>query len=777
MKHMTKRLFPLLCMIMLLCGCAQSPAETTAAATQQTSATAFTTVATLPSADPRSSYEEAIAVLNAASDIQLQITVTQEIAAGKEVFTNTSHQSVSLQSRGTDQLCASITETATYGDYATDISEIYIDGTAYATVYGSNFSDEMTPEEFTARYLPVVLLDAANYETVSWKDAQTISFSDATAPEAWLPEEAADLVNAEGTATLDSLGNIISVTYFVTYRCSGVTVTTEVMQALSAQEDTTIEAPADSSAYTPITCLDVPKLMEQAYGYLLQADTVTVSTLKSTVSQAAGVVLNQQIDINSYNAKMMQVEQSVYQTDYTGESYTDKLLEIFRDGTYTSSSNGETPKPNASVTEDGMLQYIQTYLLSLIPDLSYLAEAQCTDLGSCYLIEYSGTEDLAQIYCQEVNALLFSDENFLNNMASGYETLTMDAYLAIDKYTGLPTAAGVSYAGSHTINGISYLLTSQADQSLDLASLDSYETITELSSPDTQPEIPATPLFYKVTGENGQLMWLLGTIHVGDDRTGYLPQEIYDAFESADALAVEFDTEAFDAVVEEDDALQAALSDAYYYSDGSTAADHIKDTELYDHALKLMKASGSYNFNTPYLKPSMWGSAIDNFNLQLGRSLASDKGVDTRLLKLAKAQNKKILDIESGEFQIRMLTGWSDALQEALLSDSVSVTAAEYNRSVGELYELWCSGEEAALIEALTDDTTQLTSEEKALYNEYNTAMSTHRNAAMLETAKEYLESGDVIFYAVGLAHLLVEDGLVNTLRTTGYTVELVPYA
>ena len=54
--------------------------------------------------------------------------------------------------------------------------------------------------------------------------------------------------------------------------------------------------------------------------------------------------------------------------------------------------------------------------------------------------------------------------------------------------------------------------------------------------------------------------------------------------------------------------------------------------------------------------------------------------------------------------------------------------------------------------------------------------MEIDRNAGMLEVAKKYLESGDTVFYAVGLAHLLAEDGLVFTLRDAGYTVELVPY-
>ena len=51
------------------------------------------------------------------------------------------------------------------------------------------------------------------------------------------------------------------------------------------------------------------------------------------------------------------------------------------------------------------------------------------------------------------------------------------------------------------------------------------------------------------------------------------------------------------------------------------------------------------------------------------------------------------------------------------------------------------------------------------------------RNEGMLEVALEYLESGETVFYAVGLAHLLQENGLVDTLQTAGYTVEQVSYS
>ena len=146
----------------------------------------------------------------------------------------------------------------------------------------------------------------------------------------------------------------------------------------------------------------------------------------------------------------------------------------------------------------------------------------------------------------------------------------------------------------------------------------------------------------------------------------------------------------------------------------------------------------------------------------------------------------EILDIESGIFQVQMMGNYSDDLQALLLEESLEIDSAEYCASVGELYELWCAGDEAALREELSSevDTSEFTEEElaeyeeqKPLIDEYNKAMSYDRNDGMLDVAIRYLESGDTIFYAVGLAHLLDDvNGLVDTLRAAGYTVELVTY-
>jgi uncharacterized protein YbaP (TraB family) len=121
-----------------------------------------------------------------------------------------------------------------------------------------------------------------------------------------------------------------------------------------------------------------------------------------------------------------------------------------------------------------------------------------------------------------------------------------------------------------------------------------------------------------------------------------------------------------------------------------------------------------------------------------------------------------------------------------MLRETMETSARDSWESTWELYELWCAGDEAALRAELSDavDMTDWTEEEiaeyesqKHLIEEYNKAMSYDRNDGMLKKAIEYLESGDVVFYAVGLAHLLNDvNGLVDALRNAGYTVELVTY-
>lgn len=803
MKRHFTALLALVLSILLVAGCAPNiPMETTTAPTAPpaSSTTVPSTTDATQSADARDIYHQFLEQMPA--NITMDVTMEYVMDVAGFPFTSTSQQTITYWGRDTDDFRATVTESFDFGDHTADNTEVFYDGMAYAVVCGDYFCEEMTGEEFAARYLPVALLDDTLYETVT-ADGNTITFADATDLESWLIQDSAEILVAEGTVTVS--GNAITVSYIATYQVGGSTITVTVQQSFREAEGSA-EKPANADAYQVTESIDGFKLLDNALGYLLQTEQFSSTTLVSTQSQAAGMVINQQYHLDSYitdRGTDYAVETNIYAMDATDTMEQD-IVEHFIGGKYTIEVDDGEETSNATVTAALMESYVQETLYANIFDNIYLTGASITDLGSLYLVEFTCHEDLATSICETFSETYLGDPGLLNSIASKYQTNKMEYYVSFDKYTLLPIACGYLYEGCHTIDGYDYLLIEQLDQSFDLASLTSHDAIYDEPAPDTEPEEKPTPLFYKVTGPNGQQMWLFGTIHVGDDRTAFLPQEIYDALLSSDALAVECDTEGFDEALEDDDDLQSQVSDCYFYS-GSTISDHLDTEDLYEDALKVMKATGSYFYNSEYMKASLWSSSIDNYYLSQAHQLVSEKGLEKRLEDIADENDIPLWEVESSMFQIRMMTGYSDYLQEFQLYSSAYSHGKDSWEGVAELYELWCKGDEAALIEEMKretwafkeedleetedmdeedladlqyirDNLDSINAELEKIYNEYIKSMESDRNAGMLEVAKGYLESGDTVFFAVGLAHLIAEDGLVFTLRDAGYTVELVTY-
>ena len=765
MKLSTRILSLFLAVLLCLSGCNQSPAPTT----QPTLSGDATTI-----------YNNAAQRIVDAQNLHIVTTTTQQITTAGQSFTATTNEQLTYLGLHADNFAAAAEKTINYGDYETALTECYTGGTVYTTILESNFRAAMPADVYMKRYTPAVIITPENYGQISVAD-NTVTFTDALQPESWLSSEEITLESATASATIDSAGNLKEARYTVTYTYGGAQITKAIVQTVTVPESSvTIAAPADPAQYTEVASIDALLMLEQAYGYVHQSTQLQASLSESTFSQAAGYATGNQSTIHTYatdSAPMIQVEQTSNSINYTtGETSSHALSECYRDGKYTISENGALPTADASVTADGMREYYMSMILELILELDYINGGTCTDLGNVYLAEYTCADILAQDYCSDISRRLFNDENLLTNMASAYRTTQLEYYVAMDKYTGLPTALGISFSGVHTISGVEYLLSEQAYCSLDLASTASYTAITNEIAPDTEPEVKATPLLYQVTGTNGQKMWLFGTIHIGDDRTGYLPQQFYDVLNESDALAIECDTEAFEQQVKTDPALQAAVSGAYYYADAKTAS-RMNDQQLHADTMRLLKAIGAYNANIDSMKMSIWEQSISNFYLRQGGKLSSNKGMESRLTRLAKAQSIPIWEVESTLAQMQMLTGFSESLQEMMLAATIKTGAKTSWESAHQLYELWCSGDEAAIRAYLGNETAGMSEAELAVYGEYQKAMYTDRNAYMLQVAQQYLESGNTVFYAVGLAHLLADDGLVNTLRAAGYTVEPVSYS
>lgn len=797
---MKKRLFALLlaaAMVLSLFGCTREPTPTEPSAQP----TQSTEPPTEPPLDGAQIYADASAALGA--DVTLDVVTTKTTAFGGQTLTEETSAVLTYVGLGTENPKASWEETISCWDVDaantvatmnTQYKEAYSDGVLYMELKDRvQFSASMTPEELANRYIPAVLLDAALYEDIQAEkagDVITLTFAAPTAAETWAMPADAELVEATGTATVTG-GSLTAMTYTVTYDYGSVTVTqTTESKPRTQAESVTLPPEAARYVYTQIQSPDALWMYLRSESLIFQVASGTFTNVNSIFSQAAGVVRNQVTTTDFYDKDedmLAKFVTDIYIMDYyNNEDYTYTLDENYQNGKYVYTEDDGVPTTiNNDISKQEIRDSYRWDLLATVFVPENWVDVTVEDLGSLYYMEFTFVELFGDTMQSAVCSTLWQDPGFLNAYASAYMTNEVTAYMSIDKYTGLPVASGYKYQGTHTIEGEPYILTSQTDNSYTLPSLGAYKEITDEMPPEAEPENKATPLFYHVTGESGQEMWLFGTIHVGDNRTAYLPQEIYDAFAASKALAIECDTEAFDEQMEQDEELEEKVSSLYFYDDGTTIADHI-DAELYTTALKYLKATGNHNMNAEYMKPSIWSQSIENFFMRQGQTLTSEQGVEERLTKLAHDQEKEILEVESSLFQIEMTTSWSEDLHEELLAGSIASSGADYFESVNELYEMWCAGDEAALYEYLSDevDTSGWTEEELAEYEaskelreEYNNAMSIDRNEGMLGKAVEYLESGDVIFFAVGLAHLLDStNGLVEALRDAGYTVELVTF-
>ena len=750
-------------------------------------------------------FNQAKATLDTAASITLDLTATKTTTVAEDVFSEKATQVLTYSGIGTENAIIALEEKTQFGVHGShsstdgapsavmEYAETWTGGQLYTQLSNLHFySSTVDAEAATARYTPVILFDTALYGSITSEATETgtkISFAEATGFEAWAAPQDAELVEASGTAQLDAAGALTEMQYTLTYAYGPAQIKLEVQSKPQATAKE-VSAPADTSKYTAISYPDALRVSMRTPALLEQADDITISGMESMFSQAVGLLMNQSHNLNAHGHKAgtnLKVDTNIYYMDYsTGESEEAKQEETYIDGKLTTVANGGLPSVESGLTWQNIREYISTELEKGLPDLDNLKDVTFTDLGSVYFLEYQFNDNFGNTTQNNFCQMLFNDPAFLTKLSSKYENKTLTGYLSLDKYTGLPIAAGTQYEGIHTIEGQDYALTVQYDQSIEAPALGAYQEITDKLPEEAEPEEKPTPLFYHVTGANGQEMWLLGTIHVGDAKTAYLPKQIKDAFAASDALAMECDTKAFDEQVENDEKLAEQVSALYFYEDGTTL-ESMLEKEDYEQALKLLKATGGYNMNMPYAKPSIWSEAIEQFYLRQGYALHRDYGVEERLYDWAEELDKKIIEVESSLFQIKMTTGFSKDLQLMLLEDAVTGSASEYWTGVQDLYNKWCAGDEAVLREEISTavDTSEMTEEEKAEYeavkhliDEYNKAMGPDRNEGMLKKAIEYLESGDVVFYAVGLAHLLDNtNGLVDTLQEAGYTVEQVTFA
>lgn len=768
----------LLCLAMLasLAGCGEKPVTTEPTETTAPPET------TAPAPTAAELYAEAAEGLRQKKDLTMKVTYIRSMTLGVETLKETIQQEVILRDMGTDSFCASLEETWYNGSFLTVTSEVFTGGKLYAQLNYDCFSAEMTGEEYLDRLVPVVMLDESLYETVE-HSGKEYSFSGATALEGWVDNPYAQLISAEGTAKVDSDGSITETAYKAQFAQGPGKVELSVTVKFSEDPGDPIQVPDKGEHYVLQDTPDAPAMVLRAAGYIYQADSLQTEYLEVTTVEAGNYLEVYGKDIATWGRLATQAAKITHMVQAmdlsTGEMLDDYVMEeTYLDGVVTTVIDGGRPEEETGFVPTDVRTSAENAAIGLLPDTRQVKDYDLTVIGDMLILDFTWESSTAEEIVNNVlDSVLEDSEGFLES-ATRYSTREAKGTLCLDAATLMPLAATQTITGTHTVDGEKLATSLECQQSFLLADRSAYETITGEELPEEEPETKPAPLFYHVTGADGQEMWLLGTIHVGDVRTKHLPQEIYDAFDSADAMAMEYESDAFMEQAESDEELMKQIRDAYLYTDGTLLGDHISDDQLYNDTIRLLKVTGQHNQMVVLYKPYFLAQMLEGFLRDRSYAMSSDYGVDFLLEDRANEQEKEIRSVESGISQIEMMSNFSDGLQEMMLAETVHYGHVYSNLATAELFEMWCRGDENELREYINAQPEDMTEEEQALKAEYDKAISTDRNIRMVEVAKGYLESGDTVFYAVGLAHLLANDsGLVDALRAAGYTVELVSYS
>ncbi|MBR4700313.1 MAG: TraB/GumN family protein [Oscillospiraceae bacterium] len=756
---------------------------------------------------PGSLYAEAAARFAAAPNRTMEISITEERITGPETMTETRTLKAQYQDMDTATPVIRVSDLIVIDLIRAAYELLWEDGTVYAKVKEARYYSRQRLEDFLASQIPPTLLQPENYESVT-AEGDLLTFSQPLSAEAWaLPQEAV-LQEAVGTARLNG-GELAEVTYEITYLygSSQIHDVYSVSMTPSVDEDLHLLRPETTEAYTLLGSVEAAVLLLRSRLALKAAGICSWTTTEYLLSEAVSASCYSQDTVHVYATDdTVLVGQSyaesttIYQEDgseknseylfslqygdglvttqrtYDGEA-EDPVTTDYLGGGYWSDgeelTDDEKARVRASYNKDYRDDFASDRVFS-VPDYNQLKSATLMDVGEYYIIQFSATPDFEESMKQKACYDFFGEASYLDNYATAYRSKGTEGLIAFEKGTFLPTSLALSFAGVHTIYGNPFNLEMEVLTKYRICHPNTYEAISGESLPDEAPEVPPTPLFYEVTGENGEKLYLFGTVHLGDSRTGFLPQVIYDAFDSADALALEFDDEAFWERREADQALDQRVQDSYRYTDNETIQDHISPS-LYYLALLRMQIAGEYQLEMEQVKAVEWARLLQGFYLDQGRSLTTSKGLEKRLGERARAQGKEILDVEDPEAHVTLLTDYSDAVQEAVLGSTVFASRKQYLDSVSKTYELWCLGDEESLAAELPDLSeealAEMTADERAVYEEYYGTLTAQRNAPMAETAASYLESGKTVFFAVGVAHLVGADGLVEALRQAGYTV------
>jgi uncharacterized protein YbaP (TraB family) len=276
-----------------------------------------------------------------------------------------------------------------------------------------------------------------------------------------------------------------------------------------------------------------------------------------------------------------------------------------------------------------------------------------------------------------------------------------------------------------------------------------------------KPKQAGNSFLWKVTSaEGGGTAYLLGSIHVARPDFYPLAPEIERAFEESKVLVVELD-----ALGPAAGAAQTLLLTKGTYQDGSTLEDNLSADTL--KALRAYANKGGLPLEAlQQFRPWVVALTVSMTEMQkLG--FQPTLGVDHHFLTKAHDSKKRIVELETAESQIDLLSGMDKEVADKFLLQTL-VGLDELDDLLTKGVAAWKAGDLKTLKEELMDKPLREAPETKPVM----VKLFDERNAKMADRVEEFLKGDEQHFVVVGAGHMLGDKGIVKLLEDKGFTVE-----
>jgi uncharacterized protein YbaP (TraB family) len=267
---------------------------------------------------------------------------------------------------------------------------------------------------------------------------------------------------------------------------------------------------------------------------------------------------------------------------------------------------------------------------------------------------------------------------------------------------------------------------------------------------------PQKSFMWKIQSKTSTV-YVLGSLHFAKKEMYPLSQKIETAFAQSDGLVVEANVNDIKKID-----IQKMTESAFYPADDALEK-HVSP-ETFESVKKETDGLGIplqlLNKQKPWFL-AMTLVALESMKLGLDPSL----GIDKYFLSKAEGK-KKIMELESLDYQINLLSGFSDKDQELFLIYTLKDLRI-MEQEVSQLIQAWTSGDTQAMESILT----RSVSEDKRLSPIFEKLIF-ERNRRMASKIEDFLQTKGTYFVIVGAGHLVGSRGVIGLLGGKGYLVE-----